>query len=377
MKSSARRIPATPSLSPLILLSLGNSDWKKYFPFSEKSGIWAYKGRVALYHGIKSLELPANAVILVPSYHEGIEIDALLAAGFQLRYYRIRENLQIDFADVEHQLDNSVAALYVIHYMGFPQPLNKIQAFCKQHNLRLIEDCALSLFSRDGEKWLGSMGDMAIFSVHKSLPIPNGGFLITKTRTSDITLQPAPIKATLIHTLELFRQYLRTSRLAMIEKWITSAKRLLARKTSLKINDPFEPELVWDSRMIEYNASAWTLFLMRFINPEMVVQKRRNNYFCLSSRLKGRLNIPFPDLPEGTCPLFFPVMVENRLQFKNRLGDLGIESYRVWSKSHSTCPAYLAEEISVWRDRCLALPIHQGLNQNQLDCIVDAVLNIL
>src|SRR5207302_10768735 len=94
------------------------------------------------------LGLAPHSTILVPSYHEGIELDALLAAGYRLRYYRVDQDLRVDLDDVERRLDPSVAALYVIHYFGLPQPLAVLREFCDAHGLRLIEDCALALFSR-------------------------------------------------------------------------------------------------------------------------------------------------------------------------------------------------------------------------------------
>src|SRR5262245_42829462 len=42
--------------------------------------------------------------------------------------------------------------------------------------MRLVEDCALSLYSRDPSgRWLGSTGDLSIFCLYKTLPVPHGG----------------------------------------------------------------------------------------------------------------------------------------------------------------------------------------------------------
>src|SRR2546430_17421972 len=114
-----------------------------------RSTLFPYTTLFRSYHGVATLNRPAQTTILVPAYHQGVEIDALLAAGYALRYYRVDEQLRIDLADVEQRLDNTVSALYVTHYFGFPQPLEPIRRLCQARRLKLIEDCALSLFSRD------------------------------------------------------------------------------------------------------------------------------------------------------------------------------------------------------------------------------------
>ena len=56
----------------------------------------------------------------------------------------------------------------------------------------LIEDCALSLFSHDGERPLGSLGDAAIFCFYKTLPVPHGGGLLLRKVHEAGLAPPAP-----------------------------------------------------------------------------------------------------------------------------------------------------------------------------------------
>jgi dTDP-4-amino-4,6-dideoxygalactose transaminase len=155
----------------------------------------------------------------VPSYHQGVEIDTLLAAGYQVRYYRVTEQLCVNLEDVEQRVDDTVSALYVIHYFGFAQPLDPIRRFCDAHRLQLIEDCALSLFSRANGTWLGSVGDLALYSVYKTLPLPHGGFLLTKAGQPASALPPAPLASTFIQTLDLLHQGLQASGWGRLERW--------------------------------------------------------------------------------------------------------------------------------------------------------------
>src|SRR5262249_22947592 len=69
--------------------------------------------------------------------------------------------------------------LYVTHFIGWPQPLYALQQLCSANRLMLIEDCALSFMSDYDRKPLGTFGDYSVFCLYKSLPVPNGGVLVS------------------------------------------------------------------------------------------------------------------------------------------------------------------------------------------------------
>src|SRR5207245_6549749 len=71
--------------------------------------------------------------------------------------------------------------LYLIHYVGFPGPVQELSVACRARRLLLIEDCAQALLSNCAERPLGSFGDVAIFSIRKTLPVPDGGALVAGT----------------------------------------------------------------------------------------------------------------------------------------------------------------------------------------------------
>ena len=41
--------------------------------------------------------------VLVPSYHHGVEIEALLDAGAEVKFYRIGGKFDVDLEDVERK----------------------------------------------------------------------------------------------------------------------------------------------------------------------------------------------------------------------------------------------------------------------------------
>jgi dTDP-4-amino-4,6-dideoxygalactose transaminase len=324
-----------------------------------------FLGRVALYQGLLSQKLE-GATILVPNYHEGVEIDTLLAADCQLVYYRVTKDLRVDLADVACRLQGA-KVLYVIHYFGFPQPMDEIVAFCKKHNLKLIEDCALSLFSGDTDGWLGRYGDIAIFSIHKTCPIPGFGFLLSNKPAKLDSQVTVSAKITFIQSANLFRRSIRASSMAGVERGLTALRRWISRTTSVDIHDDLNlGQGQWDPCMSQLTPSRWAQYFMRFINPNRVIAKRRENFELLANALRGYVNLPFDRLPDGVCPLFLPILVEHKLDVQKRLRELGVESISFWSRIHSSCPLDLGNELSLWRKRCLALGVHQNLNRQTI-----------
>jgi len=225
---------------------------------------------------------------------------------------------------------------------------------------------------------LGSVGDLALFSIYKTLPLPHGGFAVTKAGQATSALPGAPFASTSMQVLDLVYNGLRSSRWRELEIWTTRASRRFAKMIPWDRSHTIRSGAAhWDPRLIRYGASPWIVRLMRLMNPEVVVARRRANYAHLASRLRGHISCPFPDLPTGTCPLFFPVMVPDKMRFQQELEALGVQSGNWWDESHHTCPPELAEQVADWRCHCLELPIHQELNAEHVERIAAAVVSVL
>lgn len=373
------RIPVYPSAASFPRIGRVRARWQDWFPFSEPAGTWTFSGRVALYHGLPALNLPPGSTILVPAYHQGVEIETLLVAGYKLRYYRLDGQLGIDFGDLETRVDKSVAALHVIHYFGFAQPLEPIAQFCAAHRLKLIEDCALSLFTRDHARWVGSAGDLALYSVYKTLPVPHGGFLVTRASRRENGLRPAPWRSTAVQTLDLLNSGLQTNPWGRrLELLLGRASQWMARRVGWNRDTTIgSGGATWDQRLLDYRASAWITWLMQFMDRDTVIARRRANFEQLATRLRGRVTLPFPALNDGACPLFFPVLVRDKVRVQEQLDALDVQSVNLWNASHPSCPADLAAEVAHWRRECLELPIHQELSAEHIDHVADAVLEVL
>ena len=148
------------------------------FPFDQPGLRYRYFARNAVWDAVQLLGL-AGKRVLMPAYHHGVELETLLAAGVKPVFFRVDSQMRADFEDARARSEGA-AALYVIHYAGFPQDMAAARQLAVELGVPLVEDCALALLSRDGEKPLGSFGDVSVFCLYKTIPVPNGGALLAR-----------------------------------------------------------------------------------------------------------------------------------------------------------------------------------------------------
>ena len=150
-----------------------------FYTENKKNDLFYFEtGREALVSGLQRLNLPSGSKVLIPAYICESICNTLTEAGYEIEFIDIEENLSIDLVKLEKILNESnISSILVPHYFGFPVDLDPIKKLCERFGIYLIEDCAHSFLSKYKGKSLGDTGDIAIFSMRKSLPVFDGGAL--------------------------------------------------------------------------------------------------------------------------------------------------------------------------------------------------------
>lgn len=358
-------IPPDAIVSPGGLFRAFRSDDAILIDYFTKSPLFFKGGRMALYCGLKSCGFTAGDTVLIPAYICESVTSAVKEAGLRIQFYRIKENLEPDFVDLEAKSEGA-KALLVVHYFGFPQPLNEIISFCNAKGLILIEDCAHALYSKIDEKPLGTFGNFGVFSLRKTLPIPDGGMLLLNDRREPGAKEKkgeSPI----------------VSILSLLEKWAEFKTGISPRCILLRIDRLRDGLIKKDSKKkidLSGGISPISLRLLKDFEKEAIIEKRRANYQYYLDRLKNRkgLKILIPKLIDGVCPIGFPVLIDDRDRIRKRLLEKRINLRTFWDIlpaeiSPSEHPA--AYEIS---RKILVLPVHQSLEKSHLDYTIQNLL---
>ena len=349
--------------------------------FYGKEASLFYFGRGALWHAIQSMHLSPSDTVLVPSYHCGVEIEAVSMAGAQLRYYDVQEDLTIDVSDLKNRIDAGTRAILLIHYFGFPQPVEEIKAICSTSNIMLVEDCSQALFSSFNGKALGTFGDMAIFSQRKTLPLPDGGALLLNNSELTPALpakRPSDYVAIKKTLGMLFRSMLNLNPHNELpypfERMATVINRLVARKSGIRYSTGMEIDI--DRCCLTMSGTSKQI--MNRTRIEHVIQQRRDNYTRLLGHLTESpcIRIVRDQLPDGVCPLFFPVKIERvcRRDMQDRLQRAGIGTFVFGEELHSSLPSNQFRNAVKLSQNILCLPVHQDLQPADMSFIAETLL---
>lgn len=363
------------------------------FPLNQENSCFYYSARYALASALKGLGITSGDHVLIPSYNCGVEIETVLSGGIKPVFYKVKNDLNADLDDVQNKIGKSTKAILLTHFLGFPQPIEKIKLICEERRLLLIEDCAHSLLSEYKGRPLGSFGDSAVFSLLKMLPVPNGGVLLFKNKkcSNNSELKKPNLLSTLFYLEQIHREktYLNEKKkknypnktlsicrlkAVQIFKLIVAGYRKLLNPKGLYLIRPDSFDFIdslaeWEMSSISYNIISCTDF-------HMIKNRRRQNYKYLLKYFheKEKDRLLFDLFPKGVCPLFFPILIKNsevRQKLYNILKSKRVTTHPWWGSFHPQVPWEKFSNAVTLKQRLFGLPIHQDLEFRHIDRMID------
>lgn len=90
-------------------------------------------------------------------------------------------SFNLDVNEVREAITDKTRAIMPVHLFGHACEITDLQALCREHNLKLIEDCAQSTGGKYGQQFTGTFGDAGCFSFFpsKNLGAFGDGGLVT------------------------------------------------------------------------------------------------------------------------------------------------------------------------------------------------------
>ncbi len=121
-----------------------------------------------------------------------------------------------NFCKVSRVLTDKTRLLFVIHEFGFPcERIDVLAEIARNRGIPLVEDIAHSLTSSFKGRSLGALGDYAVYSLPKSLPLDAGGILLASTKyigaiqvECDLVKNAFTRKSEILHWVHNRRRYL-------------------------------------------------------------------------------------------------------------------------------------------------------------------------
>lgn len=142
-------------------------------------------GTSALICAMIGLGLSSGDEVIVPGHTYIATAAAALAVRAIPVIAEVDATLTLDPEDVERKITPRTKAIVPVHMRGMPCAMDKLMAIAKEHDLKVLEDCAQANGGSFQGKPLGSFGDAAAFSLQqfKIITAGEGGAFVTNDRT--------------------------------------------------------------------------------------------------------------------------------------------------------------------------------------------------
>lgn len=353
MRASRPRISILPGLPPDVYARRPVE--QPPFPLADERMRLRAWGRHAVYHGVREFGLGPGDEVLAPAWHHGSEIEALARAGVGCRFYDSTDSLAPAEDELERLLGPEVKALYLIHYLGFPQDGERWRSWCDERKLLLIEDAAQAWLGSWGGKPLGSFGDMALFCLYKSFGVPEGAMLVSKEPPPEAPLDP---------------------RTGVVEIAKRHGVWLSARSGAMHaLSRPFQSRGEYDAGddfgLRDPDAMPWksTRYLVERLANGGAPARRRANYRVLLESFNERVPAPFAELPDAAAPFALPVTSDDKPALIERMDAAGVKAVDLWSVPHPSLEVANFPRAAERRARTVLLPVHQELGPGDLELV--------
>jgi dTDP-4-amino-4,6-dideoxygalactose transaminase len=247
----------------------------------------------------------------------------------------------IDPSKIEAQITPRTKAITVVHQWGHPAAMDEILAIARKHNLKVIEDCSHAHGSTYHGRKVGTLGDIAVFSLqaNKIVFAGEGGILLTNS-------DEYHDRATLLgHYRDRARD---------------------------EIKDPFYQQF-WATgyglklRMSPYNAIT-ALFSLQLLDEHITGRQKCLEYFSQQLAAFPELQVPqvAPDVTMGAWygykPLYDSAKLYGlpRVRYIEALAAEGVEVGKPGSLAFSELPLFTIQHDQMYRDRSRKRIYHPG-----------------
>lgn len=147
-----------------------------------KHALACCNGTSAIFAAMHSFGLQPGDEVLVPSATYWASVMPVLWCGAVPVFCESEpEQLGLDPDDVVKKITPRTRAMVVVHLWGMPSKMDALLAIAKRHNLKIFEDASHAHGAKYRGRWVGTLGDAAVFSLqtNKLAPAGEGGILVT------------------------------------------------------------------------------------------------------------------------------------------------------------------------------------------------------
>lgn len=294
-------------------------------------------GRMAFYTYMKILKIGNGDEVIIQSSNCSVMVNAILRLGAKPVFSDIDINtMGTDPKSVRKLITPKTKLIVAQHSFGIPCEIDEIIKIASQHNIKVLEDCALTVGSKYKGLAVGNWGDAALFSIDHSKPLNCmiGGLLYLKNNSLFMKIKKMRDEMPNLdkkHQLALYKRFLferkyynpkKYSRGKFIELFYAVFGKLIKFQPSFLLDDYNHPKKL---QKLNYNypaklpvfISKLGLSELKFFNESKLKRKELlNDYIKIFEKNKKTEHIPkaYFDQKNDIIPLRFIVYFSNKLK---------------------------------------------------------------
>jgi hypothetical protein len=351
--------------------------------------VYTTSGRASILLAMEQLGVGPGVQVLMPTYHCPTMIAPVDELGAHTVFYPVTTGGAPDMQWLAGLDSRRIKVMLAAHFFGLPQPMAAIRQWCDERGIALIEDCAHALFGRSEGRPIGQWGDVAIGSLTKFLPVPEGGCWVSNQAALPApTLTPighmVHVKAA-IDVVDVGVVHQRLGGLNFVLRSALTAMRRLRPGTNSAA--PCNPAPVVsdgegqamdgftiDSVLAHRQLSSPSRWISQSAPRERNVERRRRNYELFSRLLpvNAAMHPLFPRLPPHSAPYVFPLWVQNPDPGYAQLRTMQFPVSR-WDRLWPGVPVMPSDAGIGWSHHVLQLACHQDLEEGDIKRMVDVL----
>ena len=237
---------------------------------------------------------------------------AVAYSGLVPKLVDVGDDLNIDIKLLQKKISKKTKAIMPVHLSGIPSDLTNLKKICKKNKLQLIEDAAHAFGTKYKNKYIGTIGDVGLFSLHprKSFHVFGDGGLVVTNNTK------------LYKKILLMRNHgLKNRNESLI--WGTNSRldNLQAGFGNIMINKISN----WNKRQLKI-ALKYTKDLSKYVKTPVFDLKISNptfHQYIIRTKFRNQLQ-KYLNLNKIDTAIHYPIPIHKQLAYKNQFGNISL-----------------------------------------------------
>ena len=158
------------------------NEWNEYY--GSKYSVSVNSATSGLYMAIGALGIGYGDEVIVSPYTMSACAMAPMIYGAIPVFADVDDMGSLDPKSIRALVSSRTKAILVVHQFGIPADMDEIMSIAKKHNIKVIEDCAQAHGAKYRGRYVGTIGNIGVFSlnVNKTIQSGEGGVCVTNDK---------------------------------------------------------------------------------------------------------------------------------------------------------------------------------------------------